>query len=337
MTKDTNASPKQSFYLPHEKQIFEYIKTIEHLKKQNQDNPLFTLEIRQLEEKLENLQKKVYNDLSAWDRVLISRHPERPHTIDYVKNTCENFVELFGDRTVGDDPSVIGGFATIDGVKCMLIGQEKGGDTESRVQRNFGMVNPEGFRKALRLMKLAEKYNLPIVSLLDTPGAYPGLEAEQRGQGWVIANNLQEMSHIATPIIVLIIGEGCSGGALGMGVGDVVGMLEHSYYSVISPEGCASILWKDSNKKQEAASALKLNAEHLLETGIVDEVIAEPMGGAHRDTAAVYDAVKKFIVNKYGILKQLSPELLLQHRYNKFRVIGRYTESQSRVKMQAIG
>lgn len=337
MTNDNNNTEKQNYYLPHEKQIFEYIKTIEHLKKQNQDNPLFSAEIRQLENKLEKLQKKVYNELSAWERVLISRHPQRPHTIDYVKNITENFIELFGDRSHGDDPSVIGGFATIDGVKCMLIGQEKGGDTESRVRRNFGMVNPEGFRKALRLMKLAEKYNLPIVSLLDTPGAYPGLEAEQRGQGWMIANNLQAMSQLATPIVVLIIGEGCSGGALGMGVGDCIGMLEHSYYSVISPEGCASILWKDAGKKQEAAAALKLNAEHLLETGIVDDVLSEPLGGAHHNPQFVYDKVKKFIVDKCAMLKRISPELLLEQRYSKFRVIGRFIERQPHAASQNAG
>lgn len=329
MLKEKNGADKQSFYLPHEKQIFEYIQTIEHLKKQNQDNPLFTAEINQLEEKLEKLQKKVYGELSSWDRVLISRHPLRPRTVDYISNIAENFVELFGDRIHGDDASVIGGFATIDGVKCMLIGQEKGSDTESRLKRNFGMVNPEGYRKALRLMKLAEKYRLPIVTLLDTPGAYPGLEAEQRGQGWVIAKNLQEMSQLATPIIVLVIGEGCSGGALGMGVGDVVGMLEHSYYSVISPEGCASILWKDTKKKEIAAEALKLNAEHLLEMGVVDEILQEPLGGAHHDPKAVYAKVKQFIVGKYDMLKRISPELLLEQRYNKHRSIGRYIESES--------
>ncbi len=331
MTKETTLADKQNYYLPHEKQIFEYIKTIEHLKKQNKDNPLFSTEIRQLEDKLVKLQKKIYSELTPWERVLISRHPQRPHTLDYIKNITDNFVELFGDRTQGDDPSVIGGFATIDGVKCMLIGQEKGDDTESRVRRNFGMVNPEGFRKAMRLMKLAEKYGLPIVSLLDTPGAYPGLEAEQRGQGWIIAKNLQEMSQLATPIIVLIIGEGCSGGALGMGVGDVIGMLEHSYYSVISPEGCASILWKDAAKKQEAAAALKLNAEHLLEAGIVDDVIPEPLGGAHHNTQAVYDSVKKFIGEKYAMLSRISPPLLLEQRYTKFRIIGRYNEREPQV------
>lgn len=334
MSKDTTAQDKQNHYLPHEKQIFEYIKTIEHLKKQNQDNPLFSTEIRQLEEKLHNLQKKVYSELTPWERVLISRHPMRPHTIDYVKNIAENFIELFGDRTQGDDPSIIGGFATIGGIKCMLVGQEKGGDTESRVQRNFGMVNPEGFRKAMRLMKLAEKYSLPVVSLLDTPGAYPGLEAEQRGQGWVIAKNLQEMSQLATPVIVLIIGEGCSGGALGMGVGDVIGMLEHSYYSVISPEGCASILWKDASKKVDAAAALKLNAEYLLEAGIVDEVLPEPLGGAHHNSAIVYDTVKKFIVDKCTMLSRISPPLLLEQRYAKFRHIGCYTEKQNGIAVE---
>jgi acetyl-CoA carboxylase carboxyl transferase subunit alpha len=325
MTKQ-NAQDKQSFYLPHEKQIFEYLKTIEHLKKQNQDNPLFTTEIHQLEEKLEKLQAKVYAELSAWERVLISRHPKRPHTIDYVNTICDDFVELFGDRAFGDDPSIIGGFATIGGTKCMIVGQEKGGDTESRVKRNFGMVNPEGFRKAMRLMTLAEKYGLPVVSLLDTPGAYPGLEAEQRGQGWVIAQNLREMSALKTPIVVLVIGEGCSGGALGMGVGDVVGMLEHSYYSVISPEGCASILWKDAGKKQEAAAKLKLNAEFLLDAGIVDEVIPEPLGGAHHNTQVVYKSVKNFIVDKCKMLQCISTELLLEQRYVKFRKIGAYLE-----------
>jgi acetyl-CoA carboxylase carboxyl transferase subunit alpha len=317
-----NAKHEQNFYLPHEKQISECIKRIEHLKKQNQ-----LTEIHQLEQNLESLQKKIYTELSPWERVLISRHPLRPHTIDYVKNIADDFVELFGDRLHSDDASVIGGFATIDGIKCMLVGQEKGGDTESRVKRNFGMVNPEGFRKAMRLMKLAEKFQLPVVSLLDTPGAYPGLEAEQRGQGWAIAHNLREMASLATPIIVLVIGEGCSGGALGMGVGDVIGMLQHSYYSVISPEGCASILWKDTNKKQEAAAALKLNAEQLLELGIVDEVIEEPLGGAHHDTDAVFKKVKAFISDRYKILKRTSKELLLEQRYMKFRCIGEFIEA----------
>jgi acetyl-CoA carboxylase carboxyl transferase subunit alpha len=259
---------------------------------------------------------------------MICRHPSRPHTIDYVKNLCESFHELFGDRNYGDDRSIVGGLAKIGGMKCVLIGQEKGCDTESRVKRNFGMMNPEGYRKALRLMKLAEKFHLPVVSLLDTPGAYPGLEAEERGQGWAIANNLREMAMISTPIIIIIIGEGCSGGALGMGVGDVVGMLEHAYYSVISPEGCASILWKDSSKNIEAASALKLNAENLLEFEIIDAIINEPLGGAHHGPQQVFENVKRFILEQWDILKVMPPELLLEHRYYKFRKLGRFQSIQ---------
>lgn len=318
----------QNLYLPHEKQISEYIKTIEHLKKQNQDNPLFTSEIGKLEQKLDKLKEKVYSSLTPWERVLICRHPARPHTIDYIKHITEEFIELSGDREYADDHSVIGGFARLPGgMKCMIIGQEKGSTTETRVHRNFGMLNPEGFRKALRLMKLAEKFHLPIVSLLDTPGAYAGLEAEERGQGWAIANNLREMSRIKTPIIVIVIGEGCSGGALGMGVGDTVAILEHAYYSVISPEGCASILWKDSNKKELAASALKLNAENLIELGLIDEIIPEPLGGAHHDPQFVYERVKQHIIDKWEILKMISPALLIEQRYCKFRQMGKYIEN----------
>ena len=312
--------------LPHEKQIFEYIKTIEHLKKQNGENPIFTNEIAKLEQKLDKLKQMTYAELTPWQRVAICRHPARPHTTDYVKHMCENFVELFGDRTLGDDHSIIGGLAKINGMKCILIGQEKGNDTESRVYRNFGYLNPEGFRKALRLMRLAEKFHLPVVSLLDTPGAYPGLEAEEHGQGWVIANNLMAMSRLATPIIVVVIGEGCSGGALGMGVGDTIGILEHAYYSVISPEGCASILWKDPKRNAEAATALKINAEDLLQNGIVDAIINEPLGGAHHAPQVVYNNVKKFIVEQWQMMKMIPPELLIEQRYMKYRKIGRYLQ-----------
>lgn len=311
--------------LPHEKQIHEYIKTIEHLKKQNQNNPLFNSEIRKLEQKLEKLKEKVYSELTPWQRILICRHPSRPHTVDYIKNICESFHELEGDRTYGEDLSIVGGLAKIQGVKCVVIGQEKGFDTESRVNRNFGMLSPEGFRKALRLMRLAEKFNLPVISLLDTPGAYPGLEAEERGQGWAIAMNLREMARLSTPIIVIVIGEGCSGGALGMGVGDVIGMLEHAYYSVISPEGCASILWKDSAKNVDAATALKLNSENLLELQIIDAIINEPLGGAHHDPQVVYQNVKSFIIEQWNILKMIPKEILLEQRYLKFRRMGEYT------------
>lgn len=312
--------------LPHEKPIQEYIKTIDHLKKQSQDNPIFNEEIRKLEQKLDKLKQKIYSELTPWQRIMICRHPSRPHTIDFFKSMCEHFIELAGDRNFSDDHAMVGGVAVIGGVKCVVIGQEKGNDTESRVYRNFGMLNPEGFRKALRLMKLAEKFQLPIVSLLDTPGAYPGLEAEERGQGWAIANNLREMARIKTPIIVVVIGEGCSGGALGMGIGDTIGMLEHSYYSVISPEGCASILWKDPSKNIDASSALKLNSENLFEQKIIDAIIKEPLGGAHHDPQQTYHNVKQFIVEQWNMLRRIPLPLLLEQRYLKFRNMGQYTE-----------
>lgn len=307
--------------LPHEKQIYEHVKAIEHLKKQN--NPLFTTEIRKLEQKLEKLKQKTYGEmLTPWQRIQICRHPSRPHTVDYIKNICETFHELHGDRNYSEDRSIVGGLAKINGVKCVIIGQEKGHDTESRIYRNFGMLNPEGFRKAARLMRLAEKFNLPVISLVDTAGANPTLDAEERGQSWAIAENLKTMAALETPIIVILIGEGCSGGALGMGVGDVVGMLEHAYYSVISPEGCASILWKDPSKKIEAASALKLNAEFLLEKQIIDAIINEPLGGAHHDPKMAYDNVKKFILEQWEFLRMLPKDILIEQRYSKFRRMG---------------
>lgn len=308
--------------LPHEKQIFEYIKAIDHLKKQNQNNPLFAKEIRNLEQKLETLKEKVYSELTPWQRVMICRHPARPHTIDFIKKMSTQFIELYGDRVHGDDTSIVGGLATIGSEKCVIIGQEKGNDTESRVYRNFGMLNPEGFRKALRLVKLAEKFNLPVISLLDTPGANPRLDAEERGQAWAIAHNLREMASLKTPIIVVVIGEGCSGGAIGMGLGDVVAIFEHAYYTVISPEGCASILWKDSDKKSDAAEALKLNSEHLLKMGIVDAIINEPLGGAHHNPDQAAENLKQFILEQIGALKMIPPEVLLEQRYLKFRKMG---------------
>lgn len=310
--------------LPHEKQIHEYIKTIEHLKKQSKDNPLFDNEIRKLEQKLGKLKENVYAELTPWQRIMICRHPSRPHTIDYVKNMCTSFHELFGDRTFRDDHAIVGGLAKIGDMKCVLIGQEKGYDTESRVYRNFGMLSPEGFRKAMRLMKLAEKFNLPVVSLIDTPGAYPGLEAEERGQAMAIAENLRDMARLQTPVIIIVIGEGCSGGALGMGVGDAVGMLEHAYYSVISPEGCASILWKDASRSVEAATALKLNAENMLEMQIIDAIINEPLGGAHHDPQVMYENTKRFILEQWQVLKMIPVEILLEQRYLKFRKIGKF-------------
>ena len=312
---------KDSWYLPHEKEIQELSRAIERLRQEKEAQPSFQVEMALLEQKLEDLCTKVYGSLTPWDRVLISRHPGRPHAVDYIREISPSFFELHGDRTYGDDRSMIGGLASIEGLPVVILGQEKGSSTEERIACNFGMLSPEGFRKALRLMRLAEKMRIPVVSLLDTPGAYPGLEAEQRGQGWVIAENLQKMFSIATPIIVVIIGEGCSGGALGMGIGDSIAILEHAYYSVISPEGCASILWKDAAKKQEAAAALKLNAEHMLALHIVDDILKEPLGGAHYDPDYMYRSVKDHILEKIIALKNKPKEILLAERYQKFRSI----------------
>jgi acetyl-CoA carboxylase carboxyl transferase subunit alpha len=261
---------------------------------------------------------------TAWERVQICRHPLRPHTSDFIKNICDNFTELHGDRLYGDDGAIIGGIGYIGGERCVIIGQEKGKCTESRLKRNFGMPHPEGYRKALRLMKFAEKFELPVVTLIDTAGAFPGLAAEERGQGSAIATNLLEMAKLRVPIICILIGEGCSGGALGIGVGDVIGMLEHSYYSVISPEGCASILWKDAKMNAHAAEVLKIHAEDLIQFGVVDEVIKEPVGGAHLDPDSTFHAVKEFVLGKLKLLSQFSSTELLENRYQKFREMGEY-------------
>ncbi len=316
--------------LAHEKQILEYEKMISKLKEQDKGKGLWSDdELAKLETKLQQLREKVYKELTPWERVAICRHPSRPRSIDYIRHLCEDFTEIFGDRLFRDDPSIVAGLAKIGGVKFMVIGQEKGCDTESRLHRNFGMPHPEGYRKAMRCMRLAEKFKLPVLSLLDTPGAFPGLSAEERGQGRAIALNLMEMSRLKTPIIVLLIGEGCSGGALGMGIGDVIGMLQHSYYSVISPEGCASILWKDPAKNEVAAEALRMHAEDLLNLGIVDEMIEEPMGGAHHDPQMVYSGVKKFIVDQWTRLKSIPLDRLIEQRYQKFRHMGEFAIAES--------
>jgi len=318
--------------LLHEKPILEIQHTIDKLKEQNKNNSFLSQdELRKMEKKLEELKQTIYSQLQPWERVSICRHPARPHSIDYIKNICDEFVELFGDRTFQDDRAIIGGLAKIGSQNFMLIGQEKGNDTQSRIARNFGMPHPEGYRKAMRLMKMAEKFGLPIVTLLDTPGAYPGLTAEERGQGWAIAHNLLEMARLATPVIVVLIGEGCSGGALGIGVGDVIGMLEHSYYSVISPEGCASILWKDSKHNATAAAALKMHANDLLELGIIDEKISEPLGGAHKDPAATFHSVKQFILQSWAALEGTPPDILIENRYQKFRKMGKFESQQPQV------
>lgn len=311
--------------LAHEKEIAEYEKTLKLLKEQNQGNALWSEEeFVHFETKLDSLKNKVYSQLTPWDRVAISRHPARPKSLDFIRNICEEFTEVCGDRLFADDHAVIAGLARIGGEKFMVIAQEKGSDTESRLHRNFGMMHPEGYRKAIRCMELAAKFNIPVLSLLDTPGAFPGLSAEERGQGWAIAHNMWAMSRLPTPIIVILIGEGCSGGAIGMGVGDVVAMLEHAYYSVISPEGCASILWKDTKKNQTAAEALKIHAEDLMSFGVVDDMIAEPLGGAHLDPSFVYKGVKEFVLEKWSLLKEIPLDALIERRYQKFRKLGEF-------------
>lgn len=309
--------------LAHEKEIVDCARTLLQVKEQNDRSSLWSKrDIAKLEKKLNSLKQKVYSNLNPWERVTICRHPARPQTSDYLNNITDEYEEIFGDRTFKDDHSMMTCLAKINGQKFVIIGQEKGKDTESRLYRNFGMANPEGYRKALRAMKLAEKFRLPVVTLIDTPGAYPGLAAEERGQGWLIAKNLWEMARLSTPIISVLIGEGCSGGAIGIGVGDVLGMLEHSYYSVISPEGCASILWKDPSKNGEAATALKMQAEDLLKLQIIDEIIKEPLGGAHLDPSVVFENVKNFLLAKREVLMNIAPEALIERRYLKFRKIG---------------
>ncbi len=311
--------------LPHEKPVWECDKTIREIKEQNQKNGLWAEEeIEALEEKLKELKQKVYSQLTPWERVTICRHPQRPHSLDYIKNIASEFEEIAGDRTFADDLAIVAALAKIDGQNFVIIGQEKGKDTDSRLKRNFGMPHPEGYRKALRAMQLAEKFKLPVVTLIDTPGAYHGFTAEERGQGWAIAKNLFEMARLKTQIIIAVIGEGCSGGALAMGVGDKIAMLQHAYYSVISPEGCASILWKDAKKNSIAAEKLKMQSEDLLYLKVIDHIIEEPEGGAHHQPAMVYEGLKQFILTSYNELKEYEISDLIDARYEKFRAMGMF-------------
>jgi acetyl-CoA carboxylase carboxyl transferase subunit alpha len=279
--------------------------------------------IKELDTHIAEKTKDIYNNLTAWQRVQVSRHPERPYTLAYINAISNNsFIEMHGDRTVGDDKAMVGGFGEIDGETVMFIGQQKGINTKMRQIRRFGMANPEGYRKALRLMKLAEKFNKPIVTLIDTPGAYPGLEAEERGQGEAIARNLLEMAQLKVPVICIIIGEGASGGALGIGIGDKVLMLENTWYSVISPESCSSILWRSWNFKEQAAEALKLTAYDMNKNGLIDGVIPEPLGGAHRNHAEVFATVKEVIKKHLSDLKAISPDKRIEQRIEKFSAMG---------------
>ena len=278
-----------------------------------------------LQKKLDETKKTIYGNLTPWQKVQLSRHPNRPYTLDYINNILgDTFLELHGDRNVSDDKAMIGGLGKIDNQTFMVIGTQKGNNTKTRQYRNFGMSNPEGYRKALRLMKKAEKFNIPIISLIDTPGAYPGLEAEERGQGEAIARNLYEMMSLKVPIIVIIIGEGASGGALGIGIGDKIMMLENTWYSVISPESCSSILWRSWDYKENAAEALKLTADDMYKNKLIDKIIKEPFGGAHYNKEEVYDNVKKEIIKSYKKLQGLSSEKLISNRRNRFYKIGNF-------------
>jgi len=310
-------------YFSFESPIIEIEKRIEELKATanlSDDSP----EIRELRKQVEDLKNKIYNNLNEWQIVEISRHPNRPTFVDYLNNIFTDFVELAGDRYFGNDKAIIAGFGRLDGKSVCIIGEEKGKDLEDKVRRNFGMPHPEGYRKSLRLMKLAERFKIPILTFIDTAGAYPGIGAEERGQGEAIAKNLFEMSKISVPIIATVISEGGSGGALAIGVADRVFMLEYATYSVISPEGCASILWKDAAKAPDAAKSLKLTAKWCKEFGIVDKIIKEPLGGAHRNPEIVFNNLKSELIKELSVLSKFSSEQLVKMRYNKFRNLGVY-------------
>lgn len=313
--------------LEFERPIVELEKKIAEMKAYAvEENVELADEIKRLESRLKKLMEETYSKLTRWQRVQLARHPDRPYTLDYVERIFTDFVELHGDRLFADDPALVGGLAKLEGRPVMVLGQQKGRTTKQKLYRNFGMMNPEGYRKAIRLMKLAAKFRRPVVVLVDTPGAYPGLGAEERGQGEAIARNIFEMSHLPIPILIIIIGEGASGGALGIGVGDRVLMMENGWYSVISPEGCAAILWRDSAKASAAAEALKLTAPDLIELGVIDEVIPEPIGGAHRNVEGASKILKERIVAHLDELCSYNAEELVKNRVEKYGRMGFFEE-----------
>ncbi len=314
-------------YLEFEQPIADLEKKIEELNELSVGDEVLKPEIDRLRKKADQLRESIFSNLTRWQRVQLARHPERPYTLDYIHLIADEFIELHGDRYFADDKAMIGGLATIDGMTVMLIGQQKGRDTKSRQYRNFGMANPEGYRKAYRLMKLAQKFGIPVVTLLDTPGAFPGLEAEERGQAEAIAKNLKLMATLEVPIVTVVIGEGASGGALGIGMGNEIYMMENTWYSVISPESCSSILWKTWEFKEQAASALKLTAKDLLELKIIDGIISEPLGGAHRDFEKSAEAVKKQIMKSLKQLKKKKVDALIDQRIKKYSEMGVWTQA----------
>jgi acetyl-CoA carboxylase carboxyl transferase subunit alpha len=313
--------------LDFEKPIFDLEEKLREMKNLASESGLdFSDSIHSLESKIQNLKEDTFKNLTRWQRVQLSRHPDRPYTLEYIYEITDDFIELHGDRLVADDKAMVGGFGSIDGQTIMFIGQQKGRNTKQRQLRNFGMANPDGYRKALRLMKLAEKFNKPIVTLIDTPGAFPGLEAEERGQAEAIARNLKEMFMLKVPVICMIIGEGASGGAIGIGVGDRVLMLENTWYSVISPESCSSILWRSWDYKEQAAEALKLTADDMLKFKLVDGIVKEPLGGAHTNIKQMSAILKKTITDNITELKKIPVDTLLQQRIDKFCAMGVYSE-----------
>jgi acetyl-CoA carboxylase carboxyl transferase subunit alpha len=307
--------------LEFEKPIVELEQKVEEMRRYA-DSLDIADEIRTMEEKILSLRKSVFGNLTRWQKVQLARHPDRPYTLDYIQMMTADFVELHGDRQFSDDKAIVGGFAHLDGHPVMIIGHQKGRDTKSNVYRNFGMPNPEGYRKALRMMRLAAKFGRPVITLLDTPGAFPGLEAEERGQAQAIAQNIFEMSRLPVPIVVVIIGEGASGGALGIGIGDRVLMLENTWYSVISPESCSSILWRTWEFKEQAAEALKLTAPDLLRQGIIDRIVPEPLGGAHRNPQQAAEIVKDVLIGELKKLIKIKPSKLIDMRVEKFGKMG---------------
>jgi acetyl-CoA carboxylase carboxyl transferase subunit alpha len=309
--------------LDFEKPILELERKVEEMRKYA-ENPDIAQEISRIEKRVRQLQQSVYAGLTRWQKVQLARHSDRPYTLDYIQLMTKDFVELHGDRAYRDDKAVVGGFARLDNQTVMIIGHQKGRDTKANVYRNFGMPNPEGYRKALRLMKLAEKFGKPVVTLLDTPGAFPGLEAEERGQAEAIARNIFEMARLKEPIVVVIIGEGASGGALGFGVGDRILMLEYAWYSVISPESCSSILWRSWDYKEQAAEALQLTAPDLKKAGIIDVIVPEPLGGAHRDHPQIATILRETLLSEIKTLLKVKPDRLVERRIEKFSKMGVY-------------
>jgi acetyl-CoA carboxylase carboxyl transferase subunit alpha len=316
-------------FLDFEQPIKEIYEQIEETRKLAEKNAKvdYTSNITQLEQEIILKRKDITDQLSPWQRVQLSRHPDRPYTLKYIEKMCSDFLELHGDRNFKDDKAMVGGFATLEGETVMIIGQQKGINTKSRQLRNFGMANPEGYRKALRLMKLAEKFNKPIICLIDTPGAFPGLEAEERGQGEAIARNIYEMIRLKVPVIIAIIGEGASGGALGIGVGDRVLMMENTWYTVISPESCSSILWRSWDKKEIAAEQLKLTATDMKGFGLVDEIVPEPLGGAHWDYQEAASHLKACILRNLNMIRDIAPADRVQHRIEKYGKMGFWEEA----------